>query len=763
MPRTGLQNRNLSAPTTEGPGPTSSNVVWTPTVIESNGDGGGGEEEAIDFRRYLHAIRERLWLVIASVVVVAVAGGLYTLRQPKLYRATASVVIDTSTPKVLTGVTDVVEMGTGGWWANEAFYQTEYETIKSRAVAQRAAEKMGIPSIDPETGEAVEPLNMVLGRYEVEPDKKSQVVRLSVVDVEPKFAAELANAVAESYRELNLERRVDATRDASTWLSVQHQDLKQKLEGSEDNLYAFMQENNVLNASLESQLEEVHQRLGAFNGKLAEVQAERIRGELNAKALVDVRTDASLLDSLPEVRDAPVISALKTKLIELRTKRMELAARYQDEHPKMRAVDEQILLLEKNLEKEVDSVLLALDRKQASLATTIAGLKKAIAEERSREATLNKLSLDYGRLKREVETNSRLYELVTGRMKEADLTGALKLNNVRILDAAQVPEFPFKPNLRNNMVLALLLGLMLGIGLAIGLDALDNTVKSQQDVESILRAPFLGLLPVIDTNTQRGVAKAPPPKKGGDLLAAQRERDLFVMYNPKSQSAECARFIRTNLMFMSPDRPLKTMVLTSPSPQEGKTTTAVSLAITMAQAGSRTLIVDTDMRRPRLHRVFGLTNEAGLSSAIVGEASLDDVIQRTEAENLDILTCGPLPPNPAEILHTARFSEVLEELKSRYDRIIFDAPPVGAVTDPVILGTQLDGALLIVKCQKTSKDMARLGMRSLEDANVNVLGVVLNDVDFTSRRYGSYYYQYYRKYGGYYGESSNENETAKAS
>lgn len=761
MSRSGLKARPAPPPADTTVTGSAPSVFWTPSLVEPSHEAPGSDEEAIDFRRYLHAIRERIWLVLAIVIAALVGGGLYTLQQPKLFRATASLVIDTSTPKVLTGVTDVVEMGTGGWWANEAFYQTEYETIKSRAVAQRAAEKLGLPTVNEKTGEPIEPVDQVLGRYQVEPDKKSQVVRLSVVDVDPGFAAELTNAVAESYRELNLERRVDATRDASTWLSVQHQDLKRKLESSEDNLYAFMQANNVLNASLESQLQEVHQRLSAFNSKLAEVQAERIRGELNAQALVEVRSNPALLDSLPEVRDAPVISALKTKLIELRTSRMELAARYQDAHPKMKAVDEQVALIERNLEKEVDSVLLALERKQASLATTITGLKKAIDEERGREATLNKLSLDYGRLKREVETNSRLYELVTGRMKEADLTGALKLNNVRILDAAQVPEFPFKPNLRNNMVLALLLGLMLGVGLAIGLDALDNTVKSQADVEALLNAPFLGLLPVIDTATQRGVQRNNRNKDTTTVPAAMRERDLFVLHNPKSQSAECARFIRTNLMFMSPDRPLKTMVLTSPSPQEGKTTTAVSLAVTMAQAGSRVLIVDTDMRRPRLHRVFGISNEAGLSSAIVGEAKLDDVIRGTDAPGLDVLPCGPLPPNPAELLHTERFTEVLEELKRRYDRIIFDAPPVGAVTDPVILGTQLDGALLIVKCQKTTRDMARLGMRSLQDANVNVLGVVLNDVDFTSRRYGSYYYQYYRKYGGYYGESTDA-ATAKA-
>jgi succinoglycan biosynthesis transport protein ExoP len=716
------------------------------------------DDDDVDLRHYVDVLRKRLWLIVVGVIVgVAVTFG-WTLRQPKLYRATATVIIDTQTANVLgRRVDDVVALGTGGYWANETFYNKEYTVMRSRAVAARVAEKLDLLHDDEHNGLAViedsvereearaqlDPANLAAGRYTVEPTESQNVVSLTAVSQDPDFAADLANAAAESYAELNLDKRVEGMRDASTWLEVQHSELKGKLESSEDKLYRFMENNEVLNASLQSQLDEVMQRLNAFNGRLAQTQAERIQQEINAQALRDARANNALLDTIPEIRDAPVIAALKTRLVELAADRSELTARYLPAHPKVQSVDDQIELVRSNLATQIDAVLVSLERRQATLANTESGLKRAIAEERQREARLNKLMLDYQRLRREVDTNSRLYELVATRRKETDLSGALKLNNVSILDRARAPLVPFKPNLQKNVALGGFLGVLLAALLALGLDLLDNSLKTQEDVER-LKAPFLGLMPVIES------AKVGRGK--GDDLQATNQRDLYVMHNPKSSPAECARFIRTNLLFMSPDKPLQNFLVTSAGPQEGKTTTAISLAVTMAQSGSRTLIVDTDMRRPRLHRAFGVSNDTGLSSAIVGEARLEDAIQATDAQDLDVLVCGPIPPNPAELLHTEAFKDIVAKLNERYDRIIFDSPPVGAVTDPVVLGTHLDGAVVVLKAHRTSKEAGKQTLRALRDANVHILGAVLNDVDLSSKRYGGGYYAYYRKYGYYYGE-----------
>ena len=714
-----------------------------------------GQSEALDVQRYLDAFRRYWWVALAAMLVGVLVAGAWTLRQPKMYRTSASVVIETRTPRVLTGVEEVVDEASTGW-VPANFFETEYEVMRSRAVASGAAEDLGLidddkrnglAGLDPEERArrkaALDPADLVIGHYTIEPDRKSNVVRVVVEDADPKFAADLANAVVESYRDHNRDKRVGGTKDASKWLAVQHDDLRKKLDASEQALIKFMADNDILNASLESQLEEVKQRSSAFNAQLAEEEASKIRDVLNVTALKQVRENPTLVDTLPEIQAAGVINTLKTRLVELHAQETDLEARYQPEHPKVKLVHEQIAAIEKDLKAEVDAVLTSLERAKAAREEAIRGLKQALDAERMKEARLNKLSLDYQALQRERDTNVHLFEMVTSRMKEADITSALPFNNVRPLDSALVPKAPFKPNPRTNVLVGLLAGLFLGVCIIVLIELADNTIKSQDDVEQ-LKLPFLGLLPIIE---------GPPEKDGEDAAANKRERDLHVLRSPRSAVAECARFIRTNLLFMSPDAPLKMLVVTSPGPQEGKTTTAVNVAVTMAQAGSRTLLVDTDLRRPRLHHVFGLPTDVGLTSVLVGDCPLQKAIHATEVAGLDVLVCGPPPPNPAEILLSDRFKELVADLGKKYDRVIFDTSPIGPVTDPAILGGLVDGVVLIVKCGKTRKDATKQGLRSLDDANARVLGAILNDVDVTSKRYSGVYYSYYRRYTSYYSDS----------
>jgi capsular exopolysaccharide synthesis family protein len=288
---------------------------------------------------------------------------------------------------------------------------------------------------------------------------------------------------------------------------------------------------------------------------------------------------------------------------------------------------------------------------------------------------------------------------------------------------------------------ALVLGLFGGIGLAFLLETLDTSISTRDEIEERLGLPFLGIVPRIQ------------PGK------AEPDRDLFVHSNPKSPAAECLRSIRTNLLFMSPDKPLRTILVTSSGPSEGKTTTAISLAQIMADGGSRVLLVDADMRRPRVHQIFRLSKESGLSSLILGEGSLDEVIHSTPIPNLSVLPCGPIPPNPSELLHTGAFGNLLSTLATRYDRIIIDSPPAGVVSDAVVISTQVDGTALIVKGGRTSRDAAVRTVRALRDVNAQLLGAVLNDLDLEDQRYGQYY-QYYRY--GYYGREGAAEERSGA-
>ena len=322
------------------------------------------------------------------------------------------------------------------------------------------------------------------------------------------------------------------------------------------------------------------------------------------------------------------------------------------------------------------------------------------------------------------------------RLKDTGVAGMLQASNVRILDEARPALKPVSPNVPRNMALAVVLGLLGGVGLAFGAESLDRSITDQEQVESALGLALLGIVP--------SIARA----KDG---AAQ---DLAVHTDPKSATAECLRAVRTNLLFMSPEKPLRTIMVTSSGPQEGKTTTATSLAITMAGSGNRVLLVDADMRRPRIHRIFGLESRAGLSSLILGEGTLGALVQRTQVPGLDVLPCGPVPPNPAELLHTAAFQRLLGEMATGYDRVIIDSPPVGVVADAVVMGTRVDGVLVVLKAGKTSRTVAAHAVKQLRDVNAPIFGAVLNDLDLSDQKYGQY--AYYYQYGYYYGDKAKE-------
>ncbi|HXJ23378.1 MAG TPA: polysaccharide biosynthesis tyrosine autokinase, partial [Polyangia bacterium] len=426
-------------------------------------------------------------------------------------------------------------------------------------------------------------------------------------------------------------------------------------------------------------------------------------------------------------------------------------ARYGAEYPRMKSLIGQMDTIRKAYEKEVDGVLATFEKSYQEMVDNERSLKALMEQQKKEAIELSKIEVEYKPLKRVSEQEEKMYGIIASRQKEIDITGPMKTNNVRVLERAVVPGVPVRPKPIQNLLLGLVLGLGTGIGLAFLIEALDNTLKTQQDVEQLLGTAVLGLVPVIG---------AAPGGEAAQVSDNLRERDLGVFLDPKSVAAECCRSIRTNILFMSPDKPLKIMVVTSPSPQEGKTTTAINLGVTMAEAGSRVLLIDTDMRRPRLHRSFGVPNQTGISTVIVGKASLDEAVKRTDVPNLDVLPCGPVPPNPSELLHTDRFGQVLAQIGKLYDRIILDSPPTSAVTDPAVLGNLADGVILVVKAGETTRDAATHARRQLATAKARLVGVVVNLIDFSNPAYGyEYYYRNYYRYGYTYGNGPDQKAT----
>ena len=695
-----------------------------------------------ELQHYITVLRKR-WPVLAAVVVLATVGTVvWTIRQPRIFQATCSIIIENNAPQVLEGVKDVVEMGSGGWMYRE-FSQTQFRIILSQENAQRVIDRLGLEH-DPSLGRTADGKGQVprqdivsrlLRSVRVVGVKDSRIANIAVSDTDPERATRIANAFADTYIERNLDYKLEGARTAGSWLGEQTVDLRKRLEDSELELYKFKKERNLLDLGLDDRLGMTRQNLQALNQKLADVRAKRIEVESIRKLILAAKNDIAEKESLPEIRDNAVVQKLRENYLDLLKIKADLDARYGEKHPKIDNIQKQLEAIQRDYRRELDQVLKAFDKRYQALLDTESGLSKWMHQEKQQALELAKLEVEYRPLSRDAENNAKMFGLISQRQKEIDLTGLLRSNNVRILDRATTPRWPVSPRLSFNLAVGLFAALVLGMVLMFGIEALDNTVKTPEAAEALVGAPLLGMLPILSHARQRTAENA-------------AERDLTVFRDPTSAVAEACRSIRTNLMFLSAEKEVHVLVVTSPGPQDGKTTAAISLAVTMAQGGARVLLVDTDMRKPRIHRSFGLKSDRGLSTVMMGDTALADVIFHSEVPNLDVLPCGPTPPNPAELIHTERFREILDQCRRDYARVVLDSPPAAFVTDPAILGNLADGVVLVVRAGHTTREAVSFARRQINDARARILGVIINRTD---RRAGGYgYYSYYAPYGRYY-------------
>ncbi|KFA89579.1 GumC family protein [Archangium violaceum] len=720
---------------------------------ETSNEAPEAPEPSLDVMQYVHAVWRRKWLILGVMAVVMLVGLFHTLRQPKIYTANTSLIIDVAAPRVLdTEVKEVMGDERGNYWANKEYYQTQSEVITSRAVSSRVVDRLGlrndaaflgVAGIQDEEARkkamaAADPVAMVRSRITVIPSANSRVVRIAVEDVDPKRAALLANEVADAYIAENLALRLKTTEGASVWLEERMGELGSRAGTSELDLYKFKRGADVLSLSAPGKdgqqqpstaklaYDSYMTELIAVRTKMAAVQArvDAMR-QLRKSASPDAEHWAEGLSAANEgaLRD------LRDKVLEQRTQCVELSERYLPEHPKMQECQGKLAVLQQELRRSLENLVKGAETDLAAVKANERTLLERVEQAKAEAFALTEKEIAYQKLRREAENDQRLYEMVLKRFKELELSGQLRTSNVRVLDAALPNPVPVRPNTRSAFMLFFLLGLMGGVAVALGLELLDASVASRADVEERLGLAFIGAMPPLK------------PDDGGPA-------DLYIHRHPRSQAAEMCRAIRTNLLFMSPDKPFRTVVVSSAGPSEGKSTVVINLGMVMAQTGSRVLLMDTDMRRPRLHRAFGVPDDMGVSSLVVGEGSLEGAIKSTDVPNLFVLPCGPLPPNPAELLHTRAFSELLGKLRERFDCVLLDSPPLGPVSDALVLSKQTDGILLVLKAGTTQREQAKRAIRSLRDVKARVIGALLNHVDLKGGRYGGESYGYgYRGYG----------------
>lgn len=709
------------------------------------------EDPMAALRGYLRALWRRRYLVIAIVAVALAVSAVVTTRQPKVYSATASMIIDLTAPRVLDNdVKDVVDNQAGSYWYNREYYETQHNVIMSRTVSARVVDKLGLQNdeaflgvdkiADPkkraEAAKAIDAAALLQSKIKVNPVKDSRVMAITVEDLDPQRAALFANEVADAYMAENLALKLRVTESASTWLEDRLGELEKKSKDSDLAVYDFKRKEDMISTSLEDRASMLSQRLVAYNSALTETRT-RIAGlKARVQTISSLRTGTHDLHWAEAIPDAstPLLQELKLAFVRQRTECVELANRYLDDHPKLTSCREREHQTEQDLLSALGNLVKGAEAELAEAVAKEKNLTALYDAAKSEAFELNRKQIAFEQLKRDADNNQRLYDLVLKRLKDIELSGLLRTSNVRVLDHARPEPIPIRPDTRKNLILAFLFGLLLAGGTVFLLESLDNTLANQADVEQRLGLPFLGFVPKVEGTV------------------SQRERDLQVAINPKSSVAECCRAIRTNLLFMSPDKPIRTLVVTSSGPEEGKSTTSISLGVVLAQSGQRVLLLDTDMRRPRLHRAFGVPNDVGVSSLVVGEGKLEDAVKSTEVPNLYLLPCGPIPPNPAELLHTQAFAELLDRLAGQYDRIILDSPPVNAVADAMVLSTRVQGVVVIAKAAKTVRAAAMRAVRSLQSVQARVLGVVLNDVDLGDPKYADDYASY-RHYGRYYAET----------
>jgi succinoglycan biosynthesis transport protein ExoP len=695
-------------------------------------EGGGGRR--FDPREFMRLVVRFGWIALVLAVLGGVGGAVWTSRQPRVYSAISTLEYEPNPPRPLgRGVEDVADPF-GNFWASREFFDTQNRVISSRNVLDRVVRQLALhedAAFHGHTGEAaerfegstIEATSALLGaRLTVEPVPTTRLVNLVVQDSDPERAANIANAIGAAYIEKTLEDRMRSTVTALEWLDGQLTDLRSDLEASENALYDFKREHDVLSLSLEENQNVVARQILAFSDALTTARTRRIELAARADRLRRALSMDPLEAPLSGLTNVEAIIELRAALVEKLGERERLAVRYGDNHPDMVALNAEIRTQQEQLVREMRSVIHGTEGEFEEARRVEGGLRAAVDQAHSEGLDLNLREIEYQRLNRERENKAELYQLVLQRTTETDLTRMLQVTHARVLDRALPPQSPISPVLMTNLGGGAAGGLILGLTLIALLLRLDRRLKSVEDVEA-LGLKVVGILP---------------------KLTEMQLPELSSHHRPTSAAAECARTIRTNLTFMNAARPSRCFVITSASPREGKTTIACNIAIALAHASKSVLLIDTDLRRPRAHKPFGITNKVGVTSVILGECSLAEAVSHTEVDGLDLLPSGPVPPNPSELLHTPAFKALRDAATSQYEWVIFDSPPVGAVTDSAIIAPQVDGVMLVVRAQQTTKESVEAALRQMRAVDAVMIGCVVNDVDINSRTYGYGYHQYYR-------------------
>ena len=719
------------------------------------------EIEQLDLVRYWRAISRNKWRILALTVLVGLIATLYAYSLPPVYRATATVIVEGSRSKTVSQE----ELYISYTGSTRDYYLTQFEIIRSREFAERLVRVMGLakhPEFDPSkapkpwyarllpsfgSSVPVAPASVpdadaedrviaaVMARTSLQPVRNTQLVKVSFDAGDPELAARVPNTLAVIYIVADLESRTEATQRTTQFLAKQSEDLKAKLVESERALQQFREREKIVEAKGVSlagasrQLEDLSSSLMDARKKRAELEAayEQVTAARQGKA-------TESLDTLPVVLRHPLVQRAKDAESEAERRFSDASKRYGPDHPRMVAAQAELKTAQENLKRQVNTAAQGLAKDYELARANESSIERALGRSKGDIQSYNRKEFELQSLERDVTANRQLYDTFTLRSKEMR-AGDLQAPIARVVDEARPPKGPYGPNQRLIIGMWVLASLLAGVSLALLIERLNNKVKSSHEAESKLGVRAVGVLPI----TQ--------PEKGVPL-----ER----MYREGNQNAfsESIRTIRSSVLLSGLQSPNKVVLLTSSVPDEGKTTLASNLAFAFAQV-KKTLLIEADMRRPKLGRVLGDNGKRpGLSELVTGQADAGKCIFEIAGSDLHVMLAGRVPPNPLELISSPQFVAVMEKLRSQYEVIVIDSPPVQLVSDAVMLAQLATSVLFVVRADATPYPIARHALSRLHRVDAPVLGAVLNQIDLEKAdsyygEYSGYGDRYYRKYGYY--------------
>ncbi len=703
--------------------------------------------------KLLRILSERRWWFVVTGILVFGMSVIWVRRQKPVFRATGTLTVDANSPRVLGSDAEVGALGATGFLAVRAYYAAQRQVLQSRDLAAMVVNRLGLARDERFLGlnnpskpmtraqkdaviASADVVGMMAGRVLIEANDDSGVVKVSVEDEDPEIAKELVNATLKAYRDRNIDVKKRVVKEASSDLNAIFKRLEGEKTASQNALYTYDRDHDFS----ETRRTVVADRIHALSRALREVRLTKLRAAQEVAALKKARGGRDVFSgSAPALLRDGLVGELKRRFVELSAKRRELVATYLEAHPKVIAVDQQLEQLSTLANRHANAMFDAAGQQASAAAAEERDLEAQLQAARAEDDEIRKAKIEHDRLLAAADEDKLFYDKVAKRLTETDLARDIGVNNINILDLAVTPKAPVRPNVQLSLSLGFALALLAGAAAAAGVNLLDNTLKDRTDVEQYIGVAFLGSVPFFE------------PSNANEGLPVPLDRiDLYAHYRPQSPVAEAARAMRTNLLFMRPDRPPRTLLVTSASPREGKTATSTTLAVTLGASTGKALLVDADLRKPRLHRLFGLPGgEGGLTSHVLTNQPIENFIRKTDVPGLDLLPCGPLPPNPAELVHSERFRQLVKRLEELYDAVVFDSSPVQLVTDPLVIASMVDGVVVVAQSEVTRKEAAKAVVDALHAVKANVFGVVLSRTRRHAGRYGYYYTKGYRRGGAY--------------